>query len=51
VPSWRSTNAVLTPRLTEEWANAVFTAATVLKITRVNTSIAHRFVRAFCAVA
>src|SRR3954452_10281748 len=51
VPLWRSTNAVLTVRLTRERAKAACTPAAVPKITRVATSTTRPFFRVLCTVA
>src|SRR3954463_7555671 len=51
VPLCRSTNAVLTVRLTAEASNAAATVAAVPKITRVATSTTRPFFRVLCTVA
>src|SRR3954466_6056339 len=51
VPLCRSTNAVLTARLTPELPRAACTDAAVPKITRVATSTTRPFFRALCIVA
>src|SRR3954449_11277851 len=51
VPLWRSTNDVLTVRLTVERARAACTDAAVPKITRRATSTTRPFFRVLCTVA
>src|SRR5512135_2638195 len=51
VPLCRSTNAVLTTRLTSELASAACTVAAVPKITRATTLTTRPFFRVLCTVA
>src|SRR6516162_3364700 len=51
VPLCRSTNAVLTVRLTADASNAAATVAAVPKITRVATATTRPFLLVFCTVA